>query len=405
MGGGPGHMRHPHDLHKVKNGLTLVKLFDDIKERVESLSTTPNVKIDGINVSFKYVNGEFAVDRGSLKEIDISGITIDRINERFPEGHGMRKAILKLLTILNEAEPQIRQEIIALGLENPTYFLNTEYVEGTTNAVGYSEDFIAIHGVNSFYEKLSRVGTRPGLPRPLDPETNKPIKDPSVEVPYDKNAMMSLIQKLKPVAKKYNYAVYGPIPTSNKPIQIDFSTSLNTPIQINLSDDALMQNPELSKYLNKNLGQLLTIIEDKPGQYPAYPMIEMIDGTKKNPYHKETYLKIIEQGIPVDQLTPIENIEYFIKGAVYMHASRLLGNDVLAILTSEIGDMIGDDGGHEGVVIRDEAFSPYPFKITGEFIKSGMHGVISQKMADQKTTVTESYLRRLIRESLSRIIF
>ena len=246
MGGGPGHMRHPHDLHFVKNGEKLVELFAKIKKRIESISTTPNVKIDGVNVSFKYVNGEFAVDRGSLKEIDLSGITFDRIGERFHEGHGMRKAITTLLSILNEAEPQIRQEVKALGLENPTFFLNTEYVEGTTNAVGYAEDFIAIHGVNVFYEKISRKATRPGIPRPLDNKTGKPIKDKSVEVPYDKNVMASLVQKLNPIGRKYNYAIYGPIPTQIKPSRIDYSRSLGMPININLSQETLQQNPDLS---------------------------------------------------------------------------------------------------------------------------------------------------------------
>ena len=316
MGGGPGHMRHPHDLHAVKSGLGLIKLFDKIKDSITTMTTTPNVKIDGVNVSFKYVNGEFAVDRGSLKEIDLSGITFNRIGERFAEGHGMRKAITTLLSILNEAEPQIRQEVNALGLSDPTYFLNTEYVEGTTNAVGYAEDFIAIHGVNVFYEKISRKATRPGIQRPLDPDTQKPVKDPSVEVSYDKNAMMSLIQKLRPIAKKYNYNVYGPIPTSNKPVEIDYTNSLNTPIQINISQEALAQKPDLSKYLNKNLGQLLAVITDKPGQYPKYPMIPMLDGKSRNPYHKVTYLQIIEGGIPVDQLASLENVEYFISWSV-----------------------------------------------------------------------------------------
>ena len=61
-----------------------------------------SVKIDGVNVSFKVVetpNGhEFAVDRGSMKEIDISGITVDRFAERFPPGHGMRRFVAQLLT-------------------------------------------------------------------------------------------------------------------------------------------------------------------------------------------------------------------------------------------------------------------------------------------------------------------
>ena len=409
MGGGPGHMRHPHDLHRVTSGNKLIELFVDLKEKIESISTVPNVKVDGINVSFKYADGEFAVDRGSLKEIDLSGITMSRIGERFAEGHGMRPAITKLLTILNEAESQIRPEIQKLGLiSNPHYFLNTEYVEGTTNAIGYNEDFIAIHGVNAFYEKISRRGHRPGIKeRPIDTETGKPTKDPSVEVPYDNEAMISLINKLRPIAKKYNYAVYGPIPTSLRPISIDFTSSLNTPVDIVITEEGLMQRPELRKYLNKNLGELLAIITDKPGQYPSYPLVQMSDGKSRNPYHKVTYLQIIEEGIPVDQLAPIENVEKFIKGAVYMHASRLLGNDVLNVLTSEIGDMVGDDGGQEGVVIRDASLfrdgqTVYPFKLTGEFIKKGMYGVISQKMETENPVVSESKIRKMVRESIHR---
>ena len=407
MGGGPGHMRHPHDLHRVTSGNTLIELFIDIKEKVEASSIIPDVKVDGINVSFKYTGGEFAVDRGSLKEIDLSGITMARIGERFAEGHGMRPAITKLLTILNEAEAQIRPEMEKLGLiSNPHYFLNTEYVEGTTNAIGYNEDFIAIHGVNAFYEKISRRATRPGEKRPIDKNTGKPTKDPSVEVPYDQSAMMSLIDKLKPIAKKYNYAVYGPIPTSLRPVQIEFEGSLSTPVNLQITEEGLQQKPELRKYLNKSLGQLLNIITDKPGQYPNYPLVAMLDGKSRNPYHKVTYLQVIEEGIPVDHLAPIENVETFIKGAVYMHATRLLGNDVLSVLTSEIGNMVGDDGGQEGVVIRDSSlFNPgqpvVPFKLTGEFIKGGMYGVISQKMGAEKTTVSEQKLRGLIRKTLS----
>ena len=83
-----------------------------------------------------------------------------------------------------------------------------------------------------------------------------------------------------------------------------------------------------------------------------------------------------------------------------MHATRLLGNAVLAVLTSEIGDMIGDDGGHEGVVIRNPQFGPFPFKITGDFIETGMFGAISQIMAQNENTVTirKGQLKKLIEE-------
>ena len=53
MGGSAGHMRHPHDLDSVKSGSDLISLFADIKDTVEGGLLTPNVKIDGINVSFK----------------------------------------------------------------------------------------------------------------------------------------------------------------------------------------------------------------------------------------------------------------------------------------------------------------------------------------------------------------
>ena len=48
---------------------------------------------------------------------------MDRVDDRFPEGHGMRAAIRTLLTILNTALPQIKQELEDLGLwEDPTRF-------------------------------------------------------------------------------------------------------------------------------------------------------------------------------------------------------------------------------------------------------------------------------------------
>ena len=84
-------------------------------------------------MSFKVVetpNGhEFAVDRGSLKPIDIEGITMDRVDQRFPEGHGMRPAIRTLLTILNSSISDTKSELEGLGMwDDPSLFLNTEYV-------------------------------------------------------------------------------------------------------------------------------------------------------------------------------------------------------------------------------------------------------------------------------------
>ena len=71
--------------------------------------------------------------------IDIEGVTIDRVEERFPkEGHGMRRMVPNLLNILNEALPSVKSELEAFGMwDDPSRFLNTEYVEGTTNVTAY----------------------------------------------------------------------------------------------------------------------------------------------------------------------------------------------------------------------------------------------------------------------------
>ena len=401
MGGAAGHMRHPHDLKKVKTGSDLIDIFYEIETLIEQGLTVPNVKIDGTNVSFKYTGGQFAVDRGSLKEIDVSGITMDRIGERFAEGHGMRPAITTLLNILNGSLPEINPEIQALGLvDNPHYFLNTEYVQGTTNAVGYEEDFIAIHGVNAFYEKQSRGDKyRPGDPRPIDPDTGKPTKDPSYEVPFDQAAMTSLIKKLNQVAPSYGFKVYGPIAAIPKEGLIDFNATLNTIIDFNATE-YLDTIPELSVFKGKTLSNCLEALGRKPGDYPNYPLFLMADGKKRNPYHKDTYLDILKRNIPLENIAPAETILQFVKGAIFMHATRLLGNCVLAALTSELGDMIGDDGGHEGVVIRNPQFGPHPFKITGDFIETGMFGAISQIMAQNENTVPmkKKQLKKLIEE-------
>ena len=87
MGGSAGHMRHPYDLHNVQSGEDLIKIFKDLKSYAAISADQINVKIDGVNVSFKLVGNEFAVDRGSTKEIDVSGITLARVGERFGEGY------------------------------------------------------------------------------------------------------------------------------------------------------------------------------------------------------------------------------------------------------------------------------------------------------------------------------
>ena len=358
MGGAAGHMAHPFDLGWVDTGSDLLQFFDKAKTYVEKKGAG-SVKIDGVNVSFKVVGDEhkeFAVDRGSLKPIDIEGITMSRVDDRFPEGHGMRPAIRTLLTILNTALPEIQQELEELGmLDDPSRFLNTEYVAGTTNVTKYDENFLAIHGLSQFYQKTAKSGPskgnmRPGMARP------EGVKAPSVELPYDPQVMNRLVEKLNPIANEFGFQVYGSVPTE-KVEDIDFSNTLSQPFTVNISNDRVVTK-SLEEWLEET-------------RNPRYRAIKLKDGTKTHPLHKQLYLNILNGEIPVVDLLNPEDAEDAIYGAVLMHATRMLGNDVLKSLTSPMGNVMD----HEGIVMRDDKlFGPNPVKITGEFIVGNLAG-------------------------------
>jgi cytidyltransferase-like protein len=359
MGGAAGHMSHPFDLGWVNDGNSLLDFFERAKTFVEKKGAGA-VKIDGVNVSFKLVETEegheFAVDRGSLKPIDIEGITMRRVDDRFPEGHGMRPAIRTLLTILNTALPEIQAQLEELGMwDDPTRFLNTEYVEGTTNVTEYDENFLAIHGLNQFYQRTAKSGPSKGNVRP-GAERPEGSKAPSAEVPYDPAVMQKLIDKLNPTANEYGFQVYGSVPTERiADLDIDFSKTLSEPFTVRVSDD---------REITKSLGEWLSEASN-----PRYKTVTLKNGKKTHPLHKELYKAILDGSIPIVDLIEDADAEAAIYGAIMMHATRVLGNDILKGLTSPMGDVMS----HEGVVMRDEKlFGPNPVKITGEFIVGGM---------------------------------
>ena len=384
MGGAAGHMAHPFDLGSVRTGNDLLDFFNKAKEHLETEGAGA-VKIDGVNVSFKVVEidgqHEFAVDRGSLKEIDISGITMSRVDQRFPEGHGMRPAIKTLLTILNKALPAIKPQLQELGMwDNPSMFLNTEYVTGTTNVTDYDENFLAIHGLNQFYEKVAKSGASKGNVRP-GAERPDGVKAPSREVTYDPEIMETLIEKLNPIAAELGFKVYGSVPTTRaEDTDIDFSGTLSEPLTINISD---------GREITKSLGDWLSSAIN-----PDYDSLKVRVGDKmvtRHPLHKELYKALAVDGVPVVSLVDQADAERAINGALFMHATRMLGNDVLRGLTSPMGDLMS----HEGVVLRDEEkFGPNPVKITGEFILgnlgSGFGGSVNENEDEDDDPVVDS---------------
>ena len=229
----------------------------------------------------------------------------------------------------------------------------------------------------------------------------------STEVSYSQTAMNSLISKLKKHAAARGFDVYGPVPTTVKQdVSIDYSQALNTPFEVNITDDYSDAYGQFEHLQGSPLRDWLSEITEKPANYvsPNYDKTyRTTAGQRINPYHKDTYLRIIRKAEPVDSFIVADetgdDVRQVINGAVILHATRLLGNALLEGLTSDIGDMVSDNASHEGVVIRDPQFSPHPFKITGEFIVSGMHGVIAQKMSGQ---ISEAKIRKMVRQSIHR---
>ena len=125
-GGAAGHMMHPFDLPDVKNIHDIINVMYNAVEKLNRGKST--IKLDGVNLSLKLVKSdansykrEFALDRGSQKIIDVNGIRIDTLGERFPEGHGMRAKGKTILEIMNQSIPSTVNELQKLGLWSGTF--------------------------------------------------------------------------------------------------------------------------------------------------------------------------------------------------------------------------------------------------------------------------------------------
>ena len=369
MGAAGGHMPHPFDLPGVKDGNDLIQFFKDaIKSLKENKST---LKIDGVNASFKLIDGprgkEFAGDRASLNPLDIQGLTANNLHRRFEEGHGMIEAYSNLLNIFNESIPDIVDELKVLGMwDNPTLFFNTEYVEGQTNVLEYDHDFLAIHNLGQMYEKKSKKGYRPGIPRPVDDE-GKPIKDFSTVVALDneqQRSLKSLLKKVNKVAKRNNFKIYGTVPTFFKEqAGVDLERVLSENFTVVYDEDFNdLQTAPLKDWLNV-------------AKNPRHKSATLANGQKIGALSKEVYIAILNKESLSRFLSVPEGVDSSqmaqdaIDGAVFYHATRVLGREVLNAITSDMGDAQN----HEGLVLNDKKrFGVDMVKITGDFILGGM---------------------------------
>lgn len=361
-GGAAGHMAHPFDLPQVKTGKDLIKVFERASQSIAE--QPPAVKIDGVNASIKIVTNddgsmEFGLDRGSNKPEDVKGVTIEDLTKRFAEGHGMIKVGQEVLSIFNKALPVIKEDLAKLGFFKKNLILNMEYVKGGTNVVGYADNFLAIHGINEIYEVKSPV--------------RGSISRATKEISYNSQVLEDLIEKINKIAKNYEFKVYGTIPATIKD-QVDFSSELN-------SEFAVKYNP--SEVITKTLGSWLQSCKN-----PRGVKITLYDGKKIDALSKFVYQQVLE-GTALNELIKDGNkqmINSAVCGAIFYHATRVLGQKILNSMTSPIGDI----SEQEGVVIRDKKISAIPFKLTGNFIVRGLESRFASEGEEGK--LPTSYL-------------
>lgn len=338
MGGAAGHMAHPFNI--VQSGKELHNLFVRAYAHVQDNPSHASVKIDGLNVSAKLVNGsvghakEFALDRGSNKPLDVAGICKKDLEARFGKGHGMVTKAGKVLDILNAALPKIKQELVHLGMwNNSDLLLNMEYVEGKSNVQDYGCNFLAIHGLmESFYATQKRRATH--------------------EVDYASITMQRLIDKLNNVACDYGFKVLGSVSVENI-FTPDFDNELNQVYTIHYTK---------KRSSTKTLRDWLNDVVDVPHN----KSIKLCDSRKVEALSKEVFTSIMNGAVLNQYVDSVDSCEDAVNGFVCYLATMKLGEAFLQAYTSDLGEL----NQQEGLVIR--SLTNQTFKITGSFILRGM---------------------------------
>ncbi len=349
-GGVAGHMAHPFDLPNARTGKDLINIFNKL---VNSLKKKPSsVKIDGVNASIKLItnaegNKEFAMDRGSNRPEDVSGVTIAKLTSRFPAGHGMIDTGKTVLNIFNTAISSIEPELKKLKMwDNPKILFNMEFVKGATNVIGYANNFLAIHGLNEIIQVKSPV--------------RGSISRASREIAYDKKALLSLIAKVNPIANKSGFDVEHEFTVEQG--NVDFNDALNASFTVNYDTKNIVTKP-LKEWLSKAVN-------------PRADKIKLSSGKSIGAMSLENY-KNVTGGVPMHTYIGDnkKDIEKAINGALFYYATLKMGDKIKQSANSKLGS-IGDQ---EGIVVRDNTISTNPVKITGSFITGKEAGKFAKK--------------------------
>tara|TARA_X000001388_G_scaffold77320_1_gene77589 strand:+ start:3380 stop:5689 length:2310 start_codon:yes stop_codon:yes gene_type:complete len=373
MGGAGGHMFHPFDCPDVNSGQDLIEFFQKCINSIRD--NPPALKIDGVNLSFRLRENpalspgfEFVVDRGSMKNLDVQGVTADNADERFvskdpSKPHGMVEATKILLGIFNSSLPEILPELERLKMtDEPGHFglyFNTEFVLKKINVKEYPFNFIAIHGVSRFV--------------PKGPKSRK-----GINVNVEQKLLDQIRDKVQTFANQQDFKVFTRIPASVK-TNPNLQNALNEEFSIVYSRQ--MRDPEepgemgIGEGSTKPLKAWLAGVDENPIKKIVNISEEMREkypqmGKKQSPYAKNIYLEVL-RGTPINKIAATDDdIEPLVDGVVIMHATRILGNAVLDALES---DDFGPAREQEGVVINDNTIcAGTPFKLTGDFIVGGL---------------------------------
>ena len=304
-GGAAGHMKHPFDLPQVTSGKDLINVFEDSSTY---LTTNPAaIKIDGVNASVRLVildgQRQFVLDRGSMKPLDVKGITKADLLDRFGEGHGFIQTGGKVLDIFNDSLPNIQQELKALGMwDNPNIMFNVEYVAGSTNVLSYAKNFLAIHGLLELFQAT-------------------PKRRETKEIPYNKKALESLVAKMNPVAEKFGFEVVHEFTT--RP-----SKPANLSSVLNQKHTIIINGKKESKSLKQWLNEIQTI--------PSGQKVTLIDNKVVGAVSKEILMRLSGNNNINEVVKDPADYKAAIDGYFIYLATMLLGDEVLESITSDL---------------------------------------------------------------------
>lgn len=437
---GVAHMWHPFDLPKVTNGAELLSVFEN--EVIQYINEfTPSIKIDGVNGPIRLIvnssgEREFAIDRMTQAPIDHEGVTADRLKERFEKailqsldndeeltvplhklvamgipmdritvgtnltivhkkvkkpvvvksvssGHGFVNDGTVALGVLNNAisskPAEVEQALRTLNMwNNPNMCLNNDIVhetsreDGQVNNVKYDEDFIAFHGLREIYYPNPKKKARKTREVRLSDEQKQALTD-----------LVNIINETNTVEGFRALSPFDTVALKGE-VDIDYTQALEEVVEIKLDSQTAVAK-SIAQWLGDNK-------IEKPSYTEKYTYA---DGKKRAYFSKANYVALIpDQGgqqfsvreLLDEQAHPeiTEDIYYqFASGAIFYHATRVLGRAVLRTLVNK--SKVGNEAltSHEGVVMRSEDIfkTNRPVKITGDFIVDSMSSNLAQAVA------------------------